>query len=118
MAERSCGDERLSLDRRCAARDAQDRTWPEGARVEACAVQESLEHLGGGTEIGDDPVTQRVHDLHPFRLPPGEPIGGEADAHDLAGRLVERDGRRLVYDQAVAEQVHEGVDGPEVDGNS
>jgi hypothetical protein len=81
-------------------------------------VEKTPEHLGRRGEIRDDPVTQRVYDIHPFGLSPCESVSNAADSQHLAGPTVEGDGRRLVDDEALAEHVDEGIDGAKVDRNS
>ena len=69
-AERSCGDERLSLDHRGTARDAQDRPSPQGACVESRGAGTS----GASRSRHEDPRRpRRAAGGGPPRLPARAP---------------------------------------------
>ena len=78
-------------------------------------LDEVPEHLLGDVEVGDHAVLERPDRADRPGRAPEHPLGLEPDRVDVAGRLVDRDDRRLAEHDPAPAHVDERVRGAEVD---
>ena len=89
------------------------RLHPEDVLVDD-DLEEVAQHLLGDVEVGDDAVLHRPHGDDAVGRAAEHALGLEPDALDLARRLLDRDDRRLVEDDAFALHVDQRVGRAEV----
>ena len=100
-----------------AAGDADHQAGGHDAAAFIALLDEGLDHLLGGVEIGDDAIAQRAH---------GADVAGGAAEHEL-GLITHRQGhaaleidghhRGLLQHDALAGHVHQGVGRAQVDAD-
>ncbi len=89
-----------ALDVGCLDRQADHCRGLGEAPAHARLPQERLQHRNRSVEVRDHPVAERMDDLDVLRLLVAERVGGSADGYHAAGRMADRDCRRLLDDDA------------------